>query len=253
MIPSRRHLTDDVLTVGARYALVLAGECAVRAHGLTPAPRRETPPRAQALELPGAEDHRRRRGPRRPGPLEVATQTAEPMERVAAVLCAGLAERGWEVRPVETDPLSARLLVTDPDTGEERTVDVVKETLWRPPVTTDLGPALALEDVIGTKVRALADRGTARDVVDVYLAAPGWTFPDLEEQGRRHAWDAFDPADLQSRLEATDLLDDREFTARGLPEDAVPALRGWIRAWADDIAERLLEEEALRPPPEPEE
>ncbi|MFB8756561.1 hypothetical protein [Streptomyces nigra] len=253
MIPSRRHLTDDVLTVGARFALVLAGECAVRAHGLAPAPRREAPPRAEALELPGAEDHRRRRGPRRPRPLEVATQTAEPMDRIAAVLRAGLAERGWEVRPVETDPLSARLLVTDPDTGEERTVDVVKETFWRPPVTTDLGPALALEDVIGTKVRALADRGTARDVVDVYLTAPGWTFPDLEEQGRRHAWDAFDLADLQSRLEATDLLDDREFTARGLPEDAAPALRRWIRAWADDIAERLLEEEALRPPPEPEE
>ncbi|MFF7101299.1 nucleotidyl transferase AbiEii/AbiGii toxin family protein [Streptomyces nigra] len=250
MIPSRRHLTTDVLTVGARYALVLAGECAVRAHGLASAPPREAPPRdvgAEALELPGAEVHRRRRRPR---PLEFATQAAEPMDRLAAVLRAGLAERGWDVRPVETDPLSARLLVTDSDTGEERTVDVVKETFWRPPVTTDLGPALALEDVIGTKVRALTDRGTARDVVDVYLAAPGWSFPDLEEQGRRHAWDTFDPADLQSRLEATDLLDDREFTARGLAEDAVPELRRWIRAWADDIAERLLEEEALRPPPE---
>ncbi|WP_086867120.1 nucleotidyl transferase AbiEii/AbiGii toxin family protein [Streptomyces viridochromogenes] len=255
MIPPRRHLTADVLTVGARYALVLAGECAVRAHGLAPAPKGETPAPdagAEPLELPGGDDGwaRRRRRPRRPRPVEVATQAADPMDRIAAVLGAGLAERGWEVRPVETDPLSARLLVTDPDTGVERTVDVVKETFWRPPVTTDLGPALALEDVIGTKVRALADRGTARDVVDVYLAAPGWTFPDLEEQGRRHAWDALDPADLQSRLEATDLLDDREFTARGLPEDAVPALRRWIRAWADDIAERLLEEEALRPPPE---
>lgn len=276
MIPHRRHLPTDVLALGARYPLVLAGECAVRAHGLTPRPPRETPTREPSgepleepggapLELPGGQPLEepggpRRAGPRRAartgphtGPLEVATETPEPMERIAAVIRAGLTERGWRVRPLETDPLSARLLVTDPDTGEERTVDLVKETFWRPPVTTDLGPALALEDLIGTKVRALTDRGSARDVVDVHLAAPDWSFPDLEEQGRRHAWDEFDLADLQSRLEATELLDDWQFTARGLPEPSLPALRRWVRAWADDIAERLLEEEALRPPPDTDE
>ncbi|MFE9020349.1 nucleotidyl transferase AbiEii/AbiGii toxin family protein [Streptomyces sp. NPDC007808] len=261
MIPHHRHLPTDVLSLGARYPLVLAGECAVRAHGLTPRPSREAPapdPAGEPLELPGGEPLAepgearvaRSRRASHSEPLEVATQTPQPMDRIAAVIRAGLMERGWLVRVLETDPLAARLLVTDPDTGEERTVDLLKETFWRPPVTTDLGPALALEDLIGTKVRALTDRGSARDVVDVHLAAPGWSFPDLEELGRRHAWDEFDPADLQSRLEATELLDDREFTARGLPESALPALRRWVRAWADDIAERLLEEEALGPPPE---
>ncbi|MFE6175155.1 nucleotidyl transferase AbiEii/AbiGii toxin family protein [Streptomyces sp. NPDC056464] len=227
MIPLRRHLLTDVLTIGAPYPLVLAGGYAVRAHGLMPQASREA-----AME----------------GPLEVATETPEPMDRVAAVVGTGLTERGWLVRPLETDPLSARLLVTGVEGAEEHPVDLLKETLWHPPVTTDLGPALSLEDLIGTKVRALTDRGTARDLTDVYTAAAHWSFPDLEEQGRRHAWDEFDPADLQSRLEATELLDDREFTARGVPEESVPALRGWVRAWADDIAERLLEEEALSPP-----
>ncbi|MET9835994.1 hypothetical protein ABZ078_43490 [Streptomyces sp. NPDC006385] len=269
MIPHRRHLPTDVLTLGARYPLVLAGECAVRAHGLTPRAPRETPaqepgeapleePGGAPLELPGGAQlgepgGTRRAGPRRASrawPLEVATETSEPMDRIASVIRQGLSERGWQVRLLETDPLSARLLVTDPDTGEERTVDLLKEMFWRPPVITGLGPALALEDLIGTKVRALTDRGSARDVVDVRLAAPDRSFPDLEELGRRHAWDEFDLADLQSRLEATELLDDREFTAGGLPEDALPALRRWVRAWADDIAERLLEEEALRPPAE---
>ncbi|WP_369272247.1 nucleotidyl transferase AbiEii/AbiGii toxin family protein [Streptomyces sp. R11] len=235
MIPQPRHLLTDVLALGARYPLVLAGEYAVRAHGLTS------------------------REPVR-GPLEVATESPEPMDRIAADMLRGLAELGWRVRPLETDPLSARLLVTAPDAGdqltgghaEEHTLDLLKETLWHPPVATGLGPALSLEDLIGTKVRALTDRGTARDLIDVYAAAAHWSFPDLEEQGRRHAWDEFDPADLQSRLEATELLDDRVFTARGLTGEAVPVLRRWVRAWADDIAERLLEEEALRPPAEEE-
>ncbi|QOV37016.1 nucleotidyl transferase AbiEii/AbiGii toxin family protein [Streptomyces ferrugineus] len=224
--PPPRDLLTDVLTVGARYPLVLAGDCAVRAHGLAPGAARETVP------------------------LELATESPEPMDQIAAMVRHGLTERGRRVRPLETDPLSARLLVTDPGMGEERTVDLLKETFWRPPVITDLGPALAIEDLIGTKVRALTDRGAARDLIDVHAAAAHFSFPDLEELGRRHAWDELDLADLQSRLEATELLDDREFTARGLAEESVPALRGWARAWADDIAERLLEEEALRPPAE---
>ncbi|MFF5477064.1 nucleotidyl transferase AbiEii/AbiGii toxin family protein [Streptomyces sp. NPDC012935] len=235
MIPQPRHLLTDVLALGARYPLVLAGEYAVRAHGLT-----------------SRESAR--------GPLEVATESAEPMDRIAADMLRGLSELGWQVRPLEIDPLSARLLVTAPEAGdqltgghaEEHTLDLLKETLWHPPVTTDLGPALSLEDLIGTKVRALTDRGTARDLIDVYAAAAHWSFPDLEEQGRRHAWDEFDPADLQSRLEATELLDDRVFTARGLTAESVAALRRWVRTWADDIAERLLEEEALSPPAEEE-
>ncbi|MFE6620696.1 nucleotidyl transferase AbiEii/AbiGii toxin family protein [Streptomyces sp. NPDC057740] len=226
MLPPPRDLASDVLAVGARYPLVLAGDCAVRAYGLTTRHVRS---------------------------VELATEHPEPMDQIAAMVRHGLTERGWRVHPLEADPLSARLLVTDPDTGAEHAVDLLKETFWRPSVTTDLGPALSLEDLIGTKVRALTDRGAAHDLTDVHAAAAHWTYPDLEELGRRHTWDDLDLADLQSRLEATELLDDREFVTVGLAPESVPALRRWARAWADDIAERLLEEEALRPPADGEE
>jgi hypothetical protein len=215
------RLLHDLLTIGAPYPLVLAGDHAVRAHGLVD---------------------------RRVQDLELATESAEPMERIAARVLTGLAERGWPVRSLETDPLAARLLVTDPDTGEEQTVDLLKETLWHPPVDTDLGPALSLEDVIGTRVRALADRGAARDLVDVHAAADRLSPTELEELGRRHAHDAFDLSDLQSRLEGIEWLDDRDFTVHGLDEQSVQAIRQWAQSWANDIAERLLEEEASEPP-----
>jgi hypothetical protein len=45
----------------------------------------------------------------------------------------------------------------------------------------------ALDDVIGTKVRALADRGAVRDLIDVHAASHQRTTADLETLGRRHA------------------------------------------------------------------
>jgi hypothetical protein len=217
------RLLHDVLTIGAAYPLALTGDHAVRAHGLVD---------------------------RRAQDLEVATEAAEPMERIAATVRTGLTDRGWLVRPLETDPLSARLLVTDPATEEEQTVDLLKETLWHPPVPTEFGPALALEDVVGTRVRALADRGAARDLIDVHAAAERWSPAELEELGRRHAHDTLDLTDLQSRLEGIEWLDDRDFTVHGLDEESVTALRQWAQTWANDIAERLLEDEALQSPPD---
>lgn len=224
------HLLTDVLTIGAPYALAVTGDHAVRAHGLT-----ETRPPSRALEA--------------------ATEHPAPMEEIAGTIRRGLTDRGWLVEEAETAPLAARLLITDPTTAEERVLDILKESLWHPAVETSLGPTLSLEDVVGTKVRALADRNTARDLITVHAATAHWTIPELEELARRHTSataSTFDLADLQSRLEATEWLDDREFARHGLDEQATMALRRWAQSWAADIAERLLEEEALEPPPEAE-
>lgn len=97
---------------------------------------------------------------------------------------------------------------------------------------------------MGTKMRALADRGLARDLIDVRTAAEQWSRSELEELGRRHARDTFDLTDLQARLVGAEWIDDVEFAAYGLDEGSIHALRQWAQEWADDIAERLLEGEA---------
>jgi predicted nucleotidyltransferase component of viral defense system len=209
-----RRLLADVLAVGGAYPLVLTGGYAVQAHGLVDRLSQD---------------------------LDVATENPEPMQRIAATVHTGLEERGWQVRALETDPLSARLIVTDAATGQECEVDILKEALWRPPVKTEHGLVLSLEDVVGTKVRALADRGLARDLIDVRAAAGHWSHPELEELGRRHARDTFDLTDLQARLAGADWIDDTEFAAYGLDDDAIGGLRRWAQEWADDIAERLQE------------
>lgn len=216
-----RLLMPDVLEVGAPYALVLGGGYALQAHGLVDRPSRT---------------------------LDLVTQTPTPMADVAAAVRAGLEARGRRVADLTAEPLSARLTVRGPEPdamdgpSDVCVVDIVKETLWRPPVPGEYGPVLAVEDAVGLKVRALADLGLARDLVDVWSGSDRWSYAELEEWGRRHGRDAFDPADLQARLERSEWIDDREFAAYGLDDAATAALRRWAQLWADDIAERLMEE-----------
>jgi hypothetical protein len=211
------RLLGDLVSVGEAYALVLAGGSAVLAHGLVGREGRD---------------------------VDLATEHPAGMDAIADAVRTGLVARGWLVRTLETEPLSAQFLVTDAATGEECQVGLRKEVLWRPPVPTELGPALSLDDLAGTRVRDLADRGLARDLVDVHAVSARWSHPELEELGRRHAPDTFDLTDLQARLTGTDWLDDRAFTAQGLDAGDVAGLRRWAQEWADDIAERLIEGEA---------
>ncbi|ROQ77020.1 nucleotidyltransferase AbiEii toxin of type IV toxin-antitoxin system [Streptomyces sp. CEV 2-1] len=174
--------------------------------------------------------------------LDVATENPAPMREIVASLTAGLTERGWQTTHVQTDPLSGRFLVTDPVTGEACEVGVLKEAFWAPPAQTPYGPVLSLDDVIGTKVRALADRGTVRDLIDVQAASRHRSLADLESLGRRRAQDEFSLADLRDRLTGADWYEDEDYTAYGLTLRQVAELKTWAGEWATDLGERLHDE-----------
>lgn len=215
-VPEPHHrLLADVVTAGGPYGLVLAGGYALQAHGL--------------LLRPHAN-------------LDFATESAEGMEVIAGAVGAVLEARGRQLRARTAGVLTAQLTVTDPASGELCALALHKEVFWQSPALTEYGPTLSLEDAVGTKIRALYDRGAAVDLVDARAAAARFSLPGLEELGRRHAHDPFDLPTLQSRLTGTDFYADRDFLRYGLTEDEVVALRAWAQRWSDDIAERLLEE-----------
>lgn len=207
-----RRLLSDVLAIGTDYPLVITGGYAVQAHGLVDRLSQD---------------------------LDVATENPAPMAAIAADLENGLTARGWRVSVVRTNPLSARLVVADPATGEECEVDILKENLWAEPTQTEYGPVLALDDVIGTKVRALADRGAVRDLIDVHAAADHHNTFDLERLGKRHGRDEFRLEDLRDRLLGAEWYDDTDFAAYGLTQDDITRLRTWAGQWANDLDQRL--------------
>ncbi|MFF7183329.1 nucleotidyl transferase AbiEii/AbiGii toxin family protein [Streptomyces sp. NPDC008121] len=211
-----RRLLADILAIGAPYPLVITGGYAVQAHGLVNRLSQD---------------------------LDVATENPAPMPEIIRTVGDGLARRGWSVEQVETDALMGRLVVTDSVTGEECEVDVLKEAFWARPTVTEYGPVLSFDDVIGTKVRALADRGAVRDLIDAHAASRHRTNADLEALGRRHARFEFSLHDLRDRLAGAEWWDDQDFADYGLTPRQVSDLRAWALAWATDIDGRLLADE----------
>lgn len=189
LTPLHERLLADILDLGSPYPLVLAGGYAVQAHGLVERFSRD---------------------------LDVATENPAPMDEIVTSLTTGLAARGWQTTHVQTDPLSGRFLVTDPDTGEECEVDVLKEAFWAPPAQPPYGPVLSLDDVIGTKVRALAGPRHRPRPPDVQAASRHRSTADLESLGRRRAHDEFSLEDLRDRLTGADWYEDEDYAAYGL-------------------------------------
>jgi predicted nucleotidyltransferase component of viral defense system len=208
-----RRLMQDVLEIGNSLPLVITGGYAIQAHQLVDRPSRD---------------------------LDVATDSDIPMEDIAAAVVAGLTARGWDMHTVGVDPRSARMTATDPGTSEQCELDILKEVFNQPPAVTSYGPVLALYDVIGTKVRALAGRGLPRDLIDIHAASQLCSNAELESLGRRHAWDEqFSLSELKARLEGAEWYDDQAFTEYGLSVEQITELRRWAQAWADDILRRI--------------
>jgi hypothetical protein len=209
-----QRLLQDVLAIGNAFPFVITGGYAVQAHGLVDRLSRD---------------------------IDVATESSLSMDDIAAVLVAGLTDRGWRVRIIGVEPLSARFMVTDPALGQDCEVDILKEAFNRPPQDTPYGPVLGLDDVIGTKVRALANRGYPRDLVDIHAASDLRSRAELESLGRLHARDEFNLEDLAARLDNAQWFEDEDFAAYGRTAAEIADLRRWAQAWSDDIRRRIYQ------------
>ena len=173
----------------------------------------------------------------------MATDSKMTMEAIVTTVVDGLTGRGWRVEVIGVDPHGARMMTTDQGSGEQCELDILRETFSRPPETTPYGPVLALDDVIGTKVRALAGRGLPRDLIDIHAASRLRTTAELEALGRRHAWEEeFTLEDLKFRLDGADWYDDQAFAEYGLTTQEISYLRRWAQSWSDDINRRLYAE-----------
>ncbi|MFJ8142515.1 hypothetical protein [Streptomyces sp. NPDC096013] len=132
------------------------GGCAVQAHGIV----------------------------RRPGQdLDFATTHPTALAQIAGHLTQGLSARGWQVSALHAAPLTARFLAAGPGSGQSCEVGLLEEVLWRPPVVLGCGPVIALEDLVGTRVRALGDCGLPREVIDVHAASGRFGSGELEALG----------------------------------------------------------------------
>lgn len=203
-----RRLARIAFDAGDDLGLVLAGGYAIAEHHLTSRPSKD---------------------------VDFATASPLPLPRISDQLARAYRAAGFEVVVIESTPRMARMEVRDLTRVCE--VDLLKEAIG-PPTRFSVGPVLAIEDAIGLKMRALHDRTTHRDFIDVRAAAAaGHSLQDLERFGRRHTPD-FSVADLADRLGAVGDLNDRGFAVYGLDEATISELRSWAAGWEAKLRER---------------
>ncbi len=128
----------------------------------------------------------------------------------------------------------AEWIVTAPD-GAQMMLQMAYFDRGRRPVTMDVGPVpdlpvLHLEDVIGSKVCALASRVEPRDYVDTAAALGRYTVRQLIALARR-----LDPGlterDFADAGRQLDRMPDQLFARYGLTPADVAALRERFKAW----------------------
>jgi hypothetical protein len=208
-----RQVATIALGAAARHGFALGGGNALIAHGLIDRPTED-------VDLFTDED----------GGVAAAAGVVEAALRAAGFAAerqdrlADLAEVFYGL----ADGL-AEWIVTAPD-GRQAMLQLARIDRDRRPVTMDVGPVLDLEDVVGSKVCALAGRAEVRDFVDTAAALSRYSVPELIAFARR-----LDPgltdedfADAGARL---DRLADRVFTRYGLSPADVTRLRERLSAW----------------------
>jgi Nucleotidyl transferase AbiEii toxin, Type IV TA system len=208
-----REVAAVALTAAARYGFALGGGNALIAHGIIDRPTEDvdlfTDQDGGVTAAAGAvQDALRAAG------FEAERQdTAGGLADVIYGMGDGLAE--W--------------IVTAPG-GRQMMLQMAYFDRDRRPVIMDVGPVLDLEDVVGSKVCALASRVEPRDFVDTAAALERYSVDQLIGFARRldPGLTAQDFADAGGRL---DRMGDGMFARYGLSPPDVAGLRDRLAAW----------------------
>jgi hypothetical protein len=201
------------LEVAASYGCALAGGNALLAHGIGNRPTED-------VNLFTAQ----------PGGVRAAAKAVEDAFRAAGFYLERV-DRYHELDESWQEDLAAHWAEwTVARDGQQVMLQIGTIDHLRPPVATSLGPVMALEDVLASKVCALASRAEVRDYIDVAAVLDRYTPEQLIEL----AWQldegltAGDFTDLARRL---DHLDDDEFARYGLRPSDVAEVRNRFAAW----------------------
>ncbi|MEV0825698.1 nucleotidyl transferase AbiEii/AbiGii toxin family protein [Nonomuraea rubra] len=212
--PFQERLLQAVSPVCERYGLVLAGGYAIKAHGFTDRPSKD---------------------------LDFATAEELPLAEVAAGVIGAFQEAGLSVTIIDVTPRSGRLMVEDPETGEQCEFDLLREAFQQRPAMCGMLRVLSVEDAIGLKIRALHERSYARDIIDVAAVGHLYSFRALEGLARPHN-DYFSVYELATRLSFVDSISDEEFESYGLDAERIRTVRRFAQAWLQDIQLRRADD-----------
>lgn len=211
--PFHREVAVIALRAASKFGFALGGGNALMAHGISDRP-------TQDVDLFTDQE-------------AMVPSAAAAVEE--ALRAAGLAvERqdtsgGWGDIWEGMDDDLAEWLVTSPR-GQQMMLQLAYFDRTVTPVTTGIGPVLAIEDVIGGKAAALAVRSYERDYIDIADILRTRSVDEVIALARR-ADPGLEAADFADAGRHLDQLADLAFARYGLGPREVAGLRDQFAAW----------------------
>jgi hypothetical protein len=158
---------------------------------------------------------------------------AEGFNRAVEAISNAYRREGFEVLLVRGADAFARLQVTDPGPGQFATVDLASDFRQLEPVRFSIGPVLAEQDAVASKVAAVFSRGEARDYIDLagILDSDRWSREELMRLGAQI--DAgFSKGWFAEALSGVDRFPDEEFAGYGVDAETINHVREEMRDWS---------------------
>ncbi|MCL5445225.1 MAG: nucleotidyl transferase AbiEii/AbiGii toxin family protein [Actinobacteria bacterium] len=164
----------------------------------------------------------------------VATMDEDLFRRAEIDLVRALNAVGLNAEPVARDSWFRQIIITDPHTKDTISIDLGYDYRKHPPVVVQgVGPVLDIQDVVIGKVRALTDRQTERDYIDIdaILSSGRWTVHDLwtELHLIRPEWTI---ERFAATLRAAQEGDPDEYAALGMTREHVTEMSNRLCAFA---------------------
>lgn len=211
--PFHREVAEIALRASSKYGFALGGGNALMAHGISD---RST----QDVDLFTDQ--------------EAAVPSAVTAVEDALHAAGFITERqdmsgGWDDIWEGMDDDLAEWLVTSPG-GQQMMLQLAYFDRTVNPVTTGIGPVLAVEDVIGGKAAALAVRSYERDYIDIADILRTRTVDEVIGLALQ-ADPGLEPADFADAGRHLDQLDDLAFARYGFGPAEVAALRKQFASW----------------------
>jgi hypothetical protein len=206
----QRSITATVLRAVGGHGFVLAGSGAIREHGLVDRATRDVDLFTDRYD-------------------QELFRTA--VEDAVSVLTAV----GYGVEVRRRAELFAQLLVTAVD-GERVELDLGYDWRGSAPSQLAIGPVLAVDDAVASKLDALYGRLEVRDFIDVdaIRASGRWSDTELLRLVAERD-DGYDSAMFARQLDLVSRVADDRFAEYGIGSAAVDALRARMLAWAATI------------------
>jgi hypothetical protein len=152
-------------------------------------------------------------------------------------LQAAFEEQGYSAAILRQYPAHARIEVADGD--EQVMIDLGVDYRSKPPVETDIGPVIHVDDAVGSKVGSIYTRAEAKDFVDVHAAMQsGYSTDQLLQLADAREASPLDRPMFAQLLDTARQIPDKEYAKYGLSPEETAGLKARMSGWANEIRAR---------------